>query len=289
MVPPPKKNGGEQDQPSNAPGAEDDSLSGSSPEGSYPEDSKDDLEKYPPGAPAAQVRVPASEEAQKAAETATEEAKKAADAQREAALRQQLAEEARQKAGHAKAKGTEGTAPTDPDQEARILREKIAKLKEINTQQELSALKEELRALRAKTGRSVDEEIAIKARTDAESLPDKLEVNRGRENQITWLTQVFAMLPKKLRQAIDEAISKSKIQPIWGNLGATDLTLWQWGDCKNMKSPNGAVHKAVSASTYKHGQLPCHASGPWGTPRGMWPGAAFGASLQLSPIAEPCS
>ena len=89
-----------------------------------------------------------------------------------------------------------------------------------------------MRVLRekAKTGRSVDEEVAIKARTEAESLPDRLEVYRGRENQVTWLAQVLAMLPLKLYNAIHEAIAKSQLQPVWGDIEAADLALCETQD-----------------------------------------------------------
>ena len=150
-------------------------------------------------------------------------------------LRRQQGEEtskAAKKAGNAGE--AEETTPTSHDEAARLLREQVAKLKEANTQQVIDKLKRELHALRTKNTRSADEEIATTARTDAavvtESIPENLAPFHGRSDTAVWLMQVLSMLPKKLRRAIDGAMSKSQIQPIWGNLGTTDLTLCETQD-----------------------------------------------------------
>ena len=96
-----------------------------------------------------------------------------------------------------------GTTSAYPEEEARLLREQVAKLKEASAQQEIDDLKRELHALRTKTGRTVDEEAAIKARADAavvaESLAENLTPFRGHTDTAAWLAQVLAMLPKKRR------------------------------------------------------------------------------------------
>ena len=202
VVPPPRTEPGQQDQSQKSRGEEEISISGSHPE-LLPDDAKDD--DQPLGATAEKARTTAPEQKPKAAQATPDVAKPTAK--------------------------TGGTAAVNPEEEARSLREQIEKAK---AQQEIENMKREPHALCTKPSRTVEEEIAIKARTDAavvaESLPENLAPFRGRTDIAVWLTQVLAMLPKKLRQAIDGAMADSQIKPVWKNLEKTDQTLCETQD-----------------------------------------------------------
>ena len=119
----------------------------------------------------------------------------------------------------------------DAAAEIESLKKEILDLKKVK---EIDALKNELQTLKAKATRTLEDEIKLKVRTDAavvaESLPDTLTPFKGKGDTSVWLTQTRAMLPTKLRNALDRAIEASRIAPIWDGLGSEEAALCEVQD-----------------------------------------------------------